>query len=153
MPLPGDGMAGSVVSGWLAEIWAGKCGGLLQASWLGSVGPHGVCICSDALEGSLPHLWLLAAYFSSFVTLSLPWLRWLMFEVASSLSRDLDFSSGCMQVVIQLFRSGAVDQEWSRTGGRLLQCLAKPDDLDTGGTQVEREKHKTPMQVRTDLVS
>ncbi|KAF4115106.1 hypothetical protein G5714_002595 [Onychostoma macrolepis] len=94
MPLPGDGTAGSVVSGWLAEIWdtqdlytvsdvaplfssekswdvsrgfllvkfqAGKCGGLLQASWLGSVGPHGVCICSDALEGSLPHLWLLAA--------------------------------------------------------------------------------------------
>ncbi|KAF4118063.1 hypothetical protein G5714_000114 [Onychostoma macrolepis] len=60
---------------------------------------------------------------------------------------------GCWQVVIQLFRSGAVDQEWSRTGGRLLQCLAKPDDLDTGGTQVEREKHKTPMQVRTDLVS
>lgn len=58
-----------------------------------------------------------------------------------------------VQVVIQLFRSGAVDQEWSRTGGRLLQCLAKPDDLDTGGTQVEREKHKTPMQVRTDLVS
>ncbi|KAF4094528.1 hypothetical protein G5714_024552 [Onychostoma macrolepis] len=85
MPLPGDGTAGSVVSGWfsrdldvatlfssekswdvsrgflLVKFQAGKCGGLLQASWLGSVGPHGVCICSDALEGSLPHLWLLAA--------------------------------------------------------------------------------------------
>ncbi len=54
---------------------------------------------------------------------------WLSVAVA------LVFIKVCLpvQVVIQLFRSGAVDQEWSRTGGRLLQHLPKPLADQVGG--------------------